>query len=66
MATKYTSASCASCESTFGVDFMEEMVSEDLPQYCPFCGEEIEDVVEEFGDEEFETLDPDSDFTEEW
>jgi NAD-dependent SIR2 family protein deacetylase len=65
MATKYTSAECSACESTFGVDFMEEMVSEDMPQYCPFCGEPIDDVTEEFGEEDSLDTGADED-SDEW
>ena len=27
---------------------MEEMVSQDLPEHCPFCGEIIEELQEEY------------------
>ena len=48
------------CESTFGVDYMEELVSQDYPEYCPFCGESIQEVQESYIEDE-EDLD-----NEEW
>jgi hypothetical protein len=31
---------------------MEEMVSQDLPEHCPFCGEQIEELSEDYVDED--------------
>jgi len=38
---------CNSCESSYNVHFVEELVSEDLPEHCPFCGEVIDTIIEE-------------------
>ena len=47
MTQKHLSGDCANCESTYTVSFMEEMVSQDLPEHCPFCGEIIEELSED-------------------
>jgi len=41
-------AECSSCESSFDVDYVEELVSEEYPEYCPFCGEVIEELSEDY------------------
>jgi hypothetical protein len=33
---------------------MEEMVSQDLPEHCPFCGETIEELSEAYIEDEDE------------
>jgi predicted nucleic acid-binding Zn-ribbon protein len=40
--------SCETCDSTFTVNYDEELC-EDAPHYCPFCGDYIieDDYVEE-------------------
>lgn len=48
MTNKTLSGDCQSCESTYSVTFMEEMVSQDLPEHCPFCGEQIEELSEDY------------------
>ena len=50
MTNKILSADCLNCESQYSIDFMEEEVSQELPEHCPFCGEyliEAEDFEEE-------------------
>ena len=47
MSTRTITAECSSCESSYDVSFMEELVSEDLPEFCPFCGETIDSLSEE-------------------
>lgn len=47
MTTRTITAECNSCESSFEVSYMEELVSEDLPDFCPFCGEQIDSLSEE-------------------
>jgi hypothetical protein len=44
---KTITANCDSCESTFEIEYIEELVSEELPEFCPFCGEHIDDITEE-------------------
>lgn len=41
---KTVSAECSSCESTYEVSYVEEIVSTDLPEHCPFCGEPIDEL----------------------
>jgi len=48
MTNKILAGDCQNCESTYSVEFMEEMVSQDLPEHCPFCGEIIEELTESF------------------
>lgn len=52
---KVITAECDNCESSFQLSFEEDFVSDDLPCFCPFCGERIEDLVEEeyIEDEDF-------------
>jgi len=52
MTQKQLSGECLSCESTYSVSFMEELVSQDLPEHCPFCGEIIEELSEDYIDED--------------
>jgi DNA-directed RNA polymerase subunit RPC12/RpoP len=44
---KIVTAECSECESIFELNYSRELVSEDIPCFCPFCGEKIEDVQEE-------------------
>ena len=57
MTQKQLSGECTSCESTYTVIFMEEMVSQDLPEICPFCGETIDELSENYieDDDELDT-----------
>ena len=48
MTQKQLSGDCSNCESTYSIAFMEEMVSQDLPEHCPFCGEVIDELSEEY------------------
>jgi hypothetical protein len=57
MTQKQLSADCANCESTYSIAFMEEMVSQDLPEICPFCGEQIEELSEDYIDGDDDNLD---------
>ena len=50
-------ADCENCESTFEISFSEEFVSSDTPNFCPFCGEEVE--TEDYSEEDDEDLDAD-------
>ena len=47
MTTKTITAECHSCESSYDIVYMEELVSEHYPEICPFCGEHIEELSEE-------------------
>jgi predicted nucleic acid-binding Zn-ribbon protein len=48
MSQKQLTGECSNCESTYSVAFMEELVSQDLPEHCPFCGEIIEELSEDY------------------
>mgnify|MGYP003345647897 FL=1 len=48
MSTKTITAECHSCESSYDIIYMEELVSEHYPEICPFCGEHIEEIQEEY------------------
>jgi hypothetical protein len=39
---------CLNCESAFDVSYEEELTSAELPEYCPFCGEPIESISEDY------------------
>ena len=60
MATKTITAECHSCESSYDIIYMEELVSEHYPEICPFCGEHIEEIQEEYIEDE------NDDDTEKW
>jgi NAD-dependent SIR2 family protein deacetylase len=61
MTNKSLSGDCLSCESTYSVSYMEEMVSQELPEHCPFCGEQIEELSEDYIEDDDDDLD-----TKEW
>lgn len=52
MTEKIISGECISCESTYTIQYIEELTSSEYPEHCPFCGEPIEDITEEYIDEE--------------
>jgi hypothetical protein len=60
MSEKITTAECENCESTCEIAFEEDYVSDESPTFCPFCGERIEVLSEEYIDDE------DFDENEEW
>ena len=43
---KQVNGECHNCESTYDVLYVEELTSDDYPQFCPFCGEPIEELTE--------------------
>jgi hypothetical protein len=57
MADKIITADCNNCESTFEIAYEEELVSDQLPSFCPFCGEAVEDVTEQVYEEDDEDED---------
>ena len=61
MTNKSLSGECLNCESTYNVSFIEEMVSQELPEHCPFCGEQIEELSEDYKEDDDDDLD-----TKEW
>ena len=46
MSTKTITAECNSFESSYDVEYMEELTSADYPEFCPFCGEPIDELTE--------------------
>lgn len=46
MTNRGMTGECDSCESVYSVGFTTEIVSNDVPEYCPFCGEKIESITE--------------------
>ena len=46
--SKIVTGECLNCESSYEVAYVEQLVSQDLPEHCPFCGEIIEDIQEEY------------------
>ena len=60
MNEKQVTVECTSCESSFDLVYVQQFTSQELPQYCPFCGEEVEDIQERYIEDE------DSDLDEKW
>lgn len=58
--TKLVTGECLNCESSYEVAYVEQLVSQQLPEHCPFCGEIIEDIQEEYIDEDEQDMDDDS------
>lgn len=52
MSEKLVSAECIECESTFELAYVVGMVSDETPNFCPFCGEKIEEISEEYIEDE--------------
>jgi len=48
MKNKVVTGDCLLCESTYAVEYVEELTSEEMPVFCPFCGEPIEELSEEY------------------
>ena len=44
MTNKQVSGECSNCESSFEVGYVEELVSQEYPEHCPFCGEAIDEI----------------------
>ena len=43
---KTITAECSSCESSYDIIYQEQLVSEEYPEICPFCGEQIDELTE--------------------
>jgi hypothetical protein len=56
MNQKVISGDCINCESSFHIQYLTGLVSSDYPQHCPFCGETIEDINDEYidGEDDYE------------
>lgn len=48
MSEKQVSGECEECASTFDLIYYEEFVSDPTPNFCPFCGTKIEEISEEY------------------
>jgi len=48
---EYKKINCNNCESEYFLKYYFEKVTNE-PQYCPFCGEEIEEDYDDDDDEE--------------
>jgi hypothetical protein len=46
--SKLVTGECLNCESSYEVAYVEQLVSQPLPEHCPFCGEIIEDITEDY------------------
>ena len=59
---KSVTGECSSCESTYQIEYEEELVSEEYPEICPFCGEQIEDITESEYIEDDDSIDEDDEW----
>lgn len=50
--TKLVTGECLNCESSYEVAYVEQLVSSELPEHCPFCGEVIEEITEDYIEDE--------------
>jgi hypothetical protein len=46
--SKLITGECLNCESSYEVAYVEQLVSSELPEHCPFCGEKIEEITEDY------------------
>ena len=57
MSERAVNAGCSECESAFYIQYNEMLASTDLPQYCPFCGEYIDEISEDYIEDDEDVLD---------
>lgn len=43
---KTITAECHNCESSYDIEYVEELTASEYPEFCPFCGELIEELSE--------------------
>jgi hypothetical protein len=48
MNERHISGECSNCESSFDISYVQQFVSQEMPQFCPFCGTEIDDIQEHY------------------
>jgi predicted nucleic acid-binding Zn-ribbon protein len=48
---------CEGCDSKFTLEFKDDNVSQEYPEYCPFCGEIIEELSEDYIEDDDDSLD---------
>lgn len=46
--SKLVTGECLNCESSYEIAYVDQLVSSELPEYCPFCGEVIEEITEDY------------------
>ena len=51
MKNRIFKAACLECESDYYVHFIDAFVDGE-PTHCPFCGSEVDDISEEYINEE--------------
>lgn len=49
---KYIHGECSECESVFTIQYLEMLSSTEYPEYCPFCGEPIDQISEDYIEDE--------------
>ena len=49
---KQVNGECHNCESEFLINYTDMLASKEYPEYCPFCGEPIEELSEDYIEEE--------------
>ena len=42
---KTITAECHNCESSYDIQYVKELTSAEYPEFCPFCGETIDEVT---------------------
>ena len=52
MNEKSITGECLNCESSYDIQYVEELVSQEYPEHCPFCGEPIEELSEDYIEDE--------------
>jgi len=54
---KSINGECSNCESTFLINYSDMLASKEYPEYCPFCGEFIEELSEDYIEESEDEFD---------
>jgi NAD-dependent SIR2 family protein deacetylase len=54
--SKVVTGECLNCESSYEVAYVEQLTSTELPEHCPFCGEIIDEITENYIDEDEQDL----------
>jgi len=50
---KTVTGECHNCESSYDIQYVEELTSSEYPEFCPFCGEAIEEITNYIEDDDF-------------
>lgn len=54
---KSINGECNNCESSFVIHYTEMFTSKEYPEYCPFCGEPIDELSEDYIEDEDDSED---------